>query len=132
MSEILGCLSDTPGVGRGWPPLRELSRAVGPLPLLYNSVRKPSEQFVALVDEHGRDGVLTWGTRSGADLDGEPFEGVRYADLFILNEDGQIAEQDVWNDLAAEWRLAALARIGLGPVAELGCLSDSGGRRGGL
>jgi hypothetical protein len=70
--------------------------------LLYNSVRKTPEQFVAIVDEHGRDGVLTWGTLSGTDLDGEPFEGVRYADLFILNEDGQIAEQYVWNDLAAE------------------------------
>lgn len=44
--------------------------------------------------------VTSLGTLYGEDLDGAPFTAVRYADVFVIR-DGLIAEQHVYNDLAA-------------------------------
>lgn len=45
--------------------------------------------------------VVSIGTLYGVDNDGEEFEGVRYADVYTV-EDGLIERLDIWNDLAAE------------------------------
>lgn len=50
------------------------------------------------VHEGGRL-VYALGTLHGVDLDGAPFEGVRFVDRFEI-ADGKISRQDVWNDLA--------------------------------
>jgi len=49
--------------------------------------------------------VYNYGTLRGAWLDGQPFDGVRYIDRFVVR-DGRITDQQVWNDLC----LAATAR----------------------
>lgn len=43
--------------------------------------------------------VYVFGTLQGVALSGNPFEGVRFIDRFLLTE-GRITEQQVWNDLA--------------------------------
>ncbi len=43
--------------------------------------------------------VTSIGTLYGEKLDGAPFEGIRYIDVFTLR-DGRIVRQEVWNDLA--------------------------------
>lgn len=43
--------------------------------------------------------VTSIGTLYGENLDGTPFEGIRYIDVFTLR-DGRIIRQEVWNDLA--------------------------------
>ena len=43
--------------------------------------------------------VTSIGTLYGEKLDGTPFEGIRYIDVFIVR-DGRIVRQEVWNDLA--------------------------------
>ena len=43
--------------------------------------------------------VYVRGTLHGVDLDGVPFDGVRFVDRFEL-ADGRILQQEVWNDLA--------------------------------
>jgi hypothetical protein len=70
----------------------------------YRWVKKVFEHF----DEHETpDGtvVYNFGTLRGEWPDGEPFEGVRYIDRFIVRG-GKIADQKVWNDLC----LASAAR----------------------
>jgi ketosteroid isomerase-like protein len=47
------------------------------------------------------DRVISQGTLYGIDNDGEPFEGVRYVDVYEL-ADGRIERLDVYNDLAVE------------------------------
>ncbi len=47
------------------------------------------------------DHVVSQGTLYGVDLEGERFEGVRYVDVYRI-EDGVIARIDIYNDLAAE------------------------------
>jgi hypothetical protein len=65
----------------------------------YRWVRKRRDRFaVGTLD--GRATVTSIGTLYGERLDGTPFEGVRYVDVFVLDADGLIAEQLVWNDLA--------------------------------
>ena len=49
--------------------------------------------------------VYNYGTLRGAWLDGQPFDGVRYIDRFVVR-DGRITDQQVWNDLC----LASTAR----------------------
>ena len=49
--------------------------------------------------------VYNYGTLRGVWLDGQPFDGVRYIDRFVVR-DGRITDQQVWNDLC----LAAAAR----------------------
>ena len=41
------------------------------------------------------------GTLYGVDNDGEEFDGVRYVDVFDV-EDGRVVHWEFWNDLAAE------------------------------
>ena len=48
--------------------------------------------------------VYATGYLHGAWLDGEPFDGNRCIDVFVLR-DGKIASTEVWND-SAERRLA--------------------------
>jgi ketosteroid isomerase-like protein len=43
--------------------------------------------------------VTSIGTLYGEKLDGTPFEGIRYIDVFTLRG-GRIVRQEVWNDLA--------------------------------
>jgi hypothetical protein len=65
----------------------------------YRWVRKRRDRFaVGTLD--GGTTVTSIGTLYGERLDGTPFEGVRYVDVFVLDADGLIAEQLVWNDLA--------------------------------
>lgn len=47
------------------------------------------------------DAAVSVGTLYGEGNDGEPFEGVRYVDVFEV-EDGRIVRWDVWNDLVEE------------------------------
>jgi ketosteroid isomerase-like protein len=71
---------------------------------IYRWVKKVFERF----DEHQTpDGtvVYNYGGLRGEWLDGEPFEGVRYIDRFLVRN-GRIVDQKVWNDLC----LAAAAR----------------------
>ena len=43
--------------------------------------------------------VTSIGTLYGEKLDGTPFEGIRYIDVFTIRN-GHIVRQEVWNDLA--------------------------------
>jgi ketosteroid isomerase-like protein len=45
--------------------------------------------------------VVSIGTLYGVDNDGEAFEGVRYVDVYEV-EDGRIQRVDIWNDLAVD------------------------------
>jgi ketosteroid isomerase-like protein len=65
---------------------------------IYQWVKKVFER----VDEfQSVDGIVVYnyGTLRGQWLDGEPFEGIRYIDRFLLRG-GRIVDQKVWNDLA--------------------------------
>lgn len=53
----------------------------------------------------GSEVVYVRGTLYGENLDGRPFEGVRFIDRFEIRS-GKIAAQDVWNDLAESGVLA--------------------------
>lgn len=64
----------------------------------YKWVKKHHERFDAAETEDGII-VITQGTLFGEDPLGNPFNGVRYADWFLII-DGKIARQHVWNDLA--------------------------------
>ncbi len=46
------------------------------------------------------DHVVSQGTLYGVNNDGEAFDGVRYVDVYKV-EDGQITRVDIYNDLAA-------------------------------
>lgn len=51
---------------------------------------------------HETNGIaVSQGTLYGVDADGEDFEGVRYVDVFEV-EDGLVVQWDIYNDLAAE------------------------------
>lgn len=70
----------------------------------YRWVKKVFERF----DEHDTpEGtvVYNFGGLRGEWADGEPFDGVRYIDRFVIRG-GKIVDQKVWNDLC----LAAAAR----------------------
>jgi hypothetical protein len=71
---------------------------------IYRWVHKVFERFDELKTPEGTV-VYNFGTLRGEWTDGEPFEGVRYIDRFLVR-DGKIADQKVWNDLS----LAASAR----------------------
>ncbi|RMB84712.1 nuclear transport factor 2 family protein [Streptomyces shenzhenensis] len=65
----------------------------------YQWVRKHRDRYFEGRTEDGLVTVTSLGTLYGEDGAGEPFEGIRYADVFVLR-DGLIAEQHVYNDLA--------------------------------
>ncbi|GAA1866628.1 hypothetical protein GCM10009836_53790 [Pseudonocardia ailaonensis] len=71
---------------------------------LYRRVGKP-ERHYAVATGGGPTVVTCRGTLAGEWLDGSPFSGIRFVDVFVLDGD-RIAEQHVYNDLA----LAAPAR----------------------
>jgi len=88
-----GCRMLFPG-GIGFVDCTELpKRASG----TYRWVKKVFERFDEI---ETADGVVVYnfGTLRGEWPDGEPFEGVRYIDRFLVR-DGKIADQKVWNDL---------------------------------
>lgn len=65
---------------------------------IYQWVKKVFER----VDEfQAADGtvVYNYGTLRGQWADGEPFEGIRYIDRFLIRG-GKFVDQKVWNDLA--------------------------------
>jgi len=64
----------------------------------YRAVAKTCERFDEAPDGEGAV-VYCFGTLSGEWPDGEPFAGIRFIDRFVV-EDGKIAQQLVWNDLA--------------------------------
>ena len=64
----------------------------------YRSVRKTYDGFDRA--ESGGDTVVyCFGTLSGEWPDGSAFAGIRFIDRFRLR-DGELVEQQVWNDLA--------------------------------
>ncbi|MEU8504774.1 hypothetical protein AB0C40_08595 [Streptomyces brevispora] len=65
----------------------------------YRWVRKHRGQYFEGRTPDGLVTVTSLGTLYGEDMSGKPFEGVRYADVFVLH-DGLIAEQHVYNDLS--------------------------------
>ena len=75
---------------------------------IYRRVHKVFERFDEIDTPDGTV-VYNFGTLHGEWTDGEPFEGVRYIDRFLVR-DGKIADQKVWNDLG----LAASARLSPG------------------
>ncbi|MBO4205678.1 nuclear transport factor 2 family protein [Micromonospora echinofusca] len=64
----------------------------------YRWVRKHRDRYL-VGDAEGRVSVTSLGRLYGEWLDGTSFDGIRYADVFVL-DDGLIAEQHVYNDLA--------------------------------
>lgn len=64
----------------------------------YGWVKKAIERYDLAL---GEDGIVIYctGTLYGAWPDGEPFEGNRYVDRFVVR-DGKIVKMDVWNDSA--------------------------------
>jgi hypothetical protein len=90
-----GVRLEFPG-GEAYGSLAEMAASSGGK---YRWVRKHRDRFaVGALD--GRTTVTSIGTLYGERLDGRPFEGVRYVDVFVLDDDGLITEQLVWNDLA--------------------------------
>ncbi len=83
--------------GRVYTSLQEMA---GSASGHYRWVRKRRERyFEAAGDGSGETVTVTsLGTLYGEDLEGEPFSGIRYADIFVLR-DGLIVEQNVFNDL---------------------------------
>jgi hypothetical protein len=83
----------------------------------YRWVKKRIErtETVALSSPAAADGetvVYSLGTLYGEWPDGEPFEGNRYVDRYVVKA-GLITHMDVWND-SAEWMLV---RAGLATLA---------------
>ncbi len=62
----------------------------------YNWVRKHRDRYFVGVNGE-QTTVTSIGTLYGENLDGVAFEGIRYIDVFII-ENGLITEQRVWND----------------------------------
>lgn len=64
----------------------------------YKSVKKRRDRFFV-----GKDGdkvtVTSMGRLYGENLHGVPFDGIRYVDVFVIEND-LITEQMVWNDFA--------------------------------
>jgi ketosteroid isomerase-like protein len=60
---------------------------------------RAAKEFDRWIESGNR--VVSIGTLSGVDREGEPFEGVRYVDVYEVRE-GRITRLDVWNDLAVD------------------------------
>lgn len=84
--------------GKSFGSLGELAQG---LSKNYNWVKKHRTHYsVGEEQGGGRTVVVSRGTLYGEDLSGKPFEDIAYIDFFVM-EDGLIAEQHVWNHLAA-------------------------------
>lgn len=99
-----------PGVAITFTGGRRFDHPRGPTAInaaRYRWVKKRMDRFdVARGD--GETVVYSVGTLYGAWSDGEPFEGNRYVDRYVVR-DGKIVSMDVWNDSAER----LLARAGL-------------------
>lgn len=62
----------------------------------YNWVKKHRDRYFVGVNGN-QTTVTSLGTLYGENLDGVAFDGIRYVDVFII-ENGLIIEQRVWND----------------------------------
>ena len=62
----------------------------------YTWVKKHCERYFVCVNGDQQT-VTSVGTLYGVNMAGEEFSGVRYVDVFVI-EDGLITEQMVWND----------------------------------
>jgi hypothetical protein len=82
----------------GGATYRSLSEMAASAAGAYRWVRKHRDRF-AVGSMDGRTTVTSIGTLYGERLDGTPFDGIRYVDVFVL-DGGLIVEQLVWNDLA--------------------------------
>ncbi|MFO7306708.1 MAG: nuclear transport factor 2 family protein [Gammaproteobacteria bacterium] len=91
---VPGCVMEFPG-GLKFRDCRELSQRSS---TVYRWVAKVFERFEEYATADGTV-VYNFGTLFGQWLDGTPFEGIRYIDRFVI-QDGKIADQKVWNDLA--------------------------------
>lgn len=72
----------------------------------YARVAKRREPPLVATCDDGSTLVVSRGTLEGEALDGTPFSGVRYIDVFVVRE-GRIHEQHVFNDLAERGVLPA-------------------------
>jgi hypothetical protein len=88
------CVIEFPG-GKNFKSLADMvENAKG----RYNWIKKHRNQY--FVGENGNlTTVTSIGTLYGENLHGVAFEGIRYVDVFVI-ENGLIIEQRVWNDLA--------------------------------
>lgn len=82
----------------GGEEFRSLAELVAASGGKYRWVRKRRTRF-AVGEIDGQTTVTSIGTLYGEALDGTPFEGIRYVDFFVVDADGLIVEQLVWNDL---------------------------------
>ena len=89
-----GCQIEFPGARR----CENLAEMVANAKGRYNWVRKHRERYFVGVNG-SQTTVTSLGTLYGENLSGKAFEGVRYVDVFII-ENGLIVEQMVWNDFA--------------------------------
>lgn len=89
-----GCKIEFPGARR----FENLAEMVANAKGRYNWVRKHRERYFVGVNG-SQTTVTSLGTLYGENLSGKAFEGVRYVDVFII-ENGLIVEQMVWNDFA--------------------------------
>lgn len=90
---------------------RTLEEMVAGAATRYRTVRKHRLAPVVAAREDGATLVISQGTLEGEALDGTRFSGVRYLDLFIV-QDGLIREQHVYNDLAGAGVLPVRHRAG--------------------
>ena len=79
--------------GATYSSLQEMVEA----PKAYTWVRKHRDRYVVSIEDD-RTTVVSIGRLYGERLDGDPFEDIRYVDVFGLREN-RIVEQLVWNDL---------------------------------
>ena len=87
-----GCKIEFPG-GRRFADMAEM---VENAKSRYTWVKKHRDRYFVGVNENQHI-VTSVGTLYGVNLAGEEFSGIRYVDVFVI-EDGLITEQMVWND----------------------------------
>ena len=87
-----GCKIEFPG-GKRFANMAEM---VENATTRYTCVKKRRDRYFVAINGNQQT-VTSVGTLYGVNLDGEEFHGIRYVDVFII-EDGLITEQMVWND----------------------------------
>lgn len=108
-----GAVLQFPG-GVEYRSLMELTDA----PKLYSWVRKHRDRY-AVATESDRTTVTSMGRLYGEWPDGTSFDGIRYVDVFVV-EDELITSQLVWNDLREpSSRPAAGTAAGVKPTASV-------------
>lgn len=87
-----GCRIEFPGGIR----FADMDEMVADAKTRYSWVKKHRDRYFVGVNGNQHT-VTSIGTLYGVNLAGEGFEGIRYVDVFVI-EDGLITEQMVWND----------------------------------